>query len=58
MALSNGTAGRSEGRSYMIDRIKFQVWSPAQERWRTAYCRAELLQQNITLFTVYGFRVR
>jgi hypothetical protein len=42
----------------MTGRIKFQVWSETQGRWRTAYCKPELLQQNYRLFTNYGFTVR
>lgn len=43
----------------MNGRIKFQVWSPVQGRWRTAYVRDwDDLMHNAKLFGVYGFRVR
>jgi hypothetical protein len=38
-------------------RIKFQVMN-AKGRWRTAYCKPELLDINYLTFTRYGFRVR
>lgn len=42
----------------MNGRIKFQVWSETQQRWRTAYCKPELLTHNAGLFRIYNFRVR
>lgn len=42
----------------MNGRVKFQVWSYRQIRWRTAYCRPELLIKNRILFNSYGFMVR
>lgn len=42
----------------MKGRVKFQVWSDVQKRWRTAYCRPELLFQNTYLFMSMGFKVR
>lgn len=42
-----------------LGRHKIQVWSPAHQRWKTAYCRSPgNLEQNRALLRVYGFRVR
>lgn len=41
----------------MSERVKFQVWSVKQWRWRTAYVKRELLEENIRLFRSYGFAV-
>lgn len=42
----------------MNGRHKFQVWSTAQQRWRTAYCRPDALTHNVRLFHAYGHIVR
>jgi hypothetical protein len=42
----------------MNNRYKFQVWSPTKQRWRTAYCKPELLDQNVRNFMRFGFIVR
>jgi hypothetical protein len=42
----------------MIGRIKFQVWSPVQKKWRTAYVKRDKLAENIRLLNIYGFSVR
>jgi hypothetical protein len=39
-------------------RVKFQVWSPAQQRWRTAYCKLALAQTNVDLMRQCGFVAR
>jgi hypothetical protein len=42
----------------MKDRVKFQVWSKAQQRWRTTYCRISMVAQNIARMKLYGIKVR
>lgn len=42
----------------MWGRVKLQVWSEKQGRWRTAYCRHDLIVTNIKLLTKHGFMVR
>lgn len=42
----------------MNGRVKFQVWSPEKQLWRTAYVRIGLLPQNVQLLVSYGFTVR
>ena len=42
----------------MNGRHKFQVWSEAQRRWRTAYCKPELLTSNVVHFMALSFIVR
>lgn len=40
-------------------KYKLQVWSPAQQRWRTAYARSlASLKVNVALLRSYGFTVR
>jgi hypothetical protein len=41
-----------------VDRIKLQVWSVDQQRWRTVYVRKDLLLGNVVLLHTYGFKVR
>lgn len=42
----------------MSGRYKFQVWSDAQQRWRTAYCKPDMLASNCEWFSHYGFQTR
>ncbi|MGH7239627.1 MAG: hypothetical protein ACREHG_06125 [Candidatus Saccharimonadales bacterium] len=42
----------------MDQRIKFQVWSLMQRRWRTCYCLTFKVKQNVEQFVGYGFKVR
>lgn len=42
----------------MNGRIKFQVWSESQQRWRTVYVVPDKLRQNVILLSSYGFKSR
>lgn len=42
----------------MVGRVKFQVWSPSKQAWRTAYCKPELVERNTHAFNDAGFIVR
>lgn len=42
----------------MHNRIKFQVWSDVQRRWRTAYVHPDKLQDNIEAMCALGYTVR
>jgi hypothetical protein len=39
-------------------RLKFQVWSDAQQRWKMAYCLITMLHENLILMKAFGFKVR
>lgn len=41
-----------------MNRIKFQVWSHDQQRWRTAYVKPDLLYANYARFHELGYTVR
>jgi hypothetical protein len=42
----------------MNGRIKFQVWSDGQQRWRTVYVYADKLRDNVILLRSYGLKFR
>lgn len=42
----------------MNNRIKFQVWSDDQQRWKTAYVRVDMLYANLVLMRSHGLKVR
>jgi hypothetical protein len=39
-------------------RLKFQVWSDAQQRWKTAYCLVTMLHENLIFMKAFGIEVR
>jgi hypothetical protein len=39
-------------------RMKFQVWSDIQRRWRTAYCLITMLHENLIHMKMFGIKVR
>jgi mannose/fructose/N-acetylgalactosamine-specific phosphotransferase system component IID len=39
-------------------RIKFEVWSPEQKRWRVAYVRPELAAINYERMRAMGYLIR
>ena len=39
-------------------RIKFQVWSEGQKRWRTVYVLGKQLRENVIALKGYGFKIR
>jgi len=39
-------------------RLKFQVWSDAQGRWKTAYCLITMLHENLIFMKAFGIKVR
>jgi hypothetical protein len=39
-------------------RLKLQVWSDAQQRWRTARVLVTMLHENLIHMKAYGFKVR
>lgn len=42
----------------MNRRIKFQVWSEGQKRWRTVYVLGKQLRENVIALKGYGFKIR
>lgn len=42
----------------MNNRVKFQVWSERQQRWRTAYVPIPMLHGNLLLMRIHGLKVR
>lgn len=42
----------------MSGRIKFQVWSEDQKRWRTVYVLCKQLPENVIALKGYGFKIR
>lgn len=51
MRSSSGNGG------VVVGRVKFQVWSPSKQAWRTAYCKPELVERNTHAFNDAGFIV-
>ena len=41
-----------------MNRIKFQVWSGTQQRWRTVYVKADMLRPNVILLRAYDMKFR
>lgn len=41
-----------------MNRIKFQVWSDDQQRWRTVYVQSDKLRDNVVLLRAYGMKFR
>ena len=39
-------------------RLKFQVWSDVQQRWKTAYCLVTTLHENLIMMKAHGLKVR
>lgn len=39
-------------------RLKFQVWSDTQKRWRTAYVLVTMLHENLIMMKAHGMKVR
>jgi hypothetical protein len=39
-------------------RLKFQVWSDTQQRWRTAHCLITMLHENLILMNARGIKTR
>jgi hypothetical protein len=39
-------------------RLKLQVWSTTQQRWKTAYCLVTMLHENLIHLKAFGFKVR
>ncbi len=39
-------------------RIKLQVWSDVQQRWRSAYCLVTMLHENLILLKAFGITFR
>lgn len=42
----------------MNGRIKFQVWSDAQQRWKSCYVLIAKLHSNLLMMRAHGFKVR
>jgi hypothetical protein len=42
----------------MNGRLKFQVWSDVQQRWKTAHCLITMLHENLIMMKAHGFKVR
>jgi hypothetical protein len=42
----------------MTSRLKFQVWSEKQNRWRTVYVRSADLMANVTLLRGSSIKFR
>ena len=38
----------------MNGRLKFQVWSDAGQRWKTAYCLITMLHENLIHMKAFG----
>ena len=39
-------------------RLKFQVWSDVQQRWKTAFCLVTMLHENLIMMKAHGLKVR
>lgn len=39
-------------------RVRLQVWSETQQRWRQALCLVTMLHENLIHLKAYGFKVR
>lgn len=42
----------------MNGRIKFQVWSTDQHRWKSCYVLINMLHSNLLMMRAHGFKVR